>query len=66
LVVLIVKWLSWLQPIGDGGWGRFTLEVETLIAQGNKRDSYPDHLTTLNYPAYWLTFLRKLPVSIKA
>ena len=25
--------------------------LETISAQGNQRDSYPDHLTTLNYPA---------------
>ena len=37
----------------DRGWGRFTLVLETIIAQGNQRDSYPDHLTTLNYPACW-------------
>ena len=31
----------------DRRCGRFTLVLETLIAQGNQRDSYPDHLTTL-------------------
>ena len=53
LVILTMEWLSWLQPIEETevGGSRFTLVLETIIAQGNQRESYPDHLTTLNYPA---------------
>ena len=31
----------------ETGYERFTLVVETIIAQGNQRDRYPDHLATL-------------------
>jgi len=42
-----MEWLSCLQPSRRGrGFGRFTLVLETIIAQGNQRGSYPDHLTT--------------------
>ena len=66
LVVLTVEGLSCMVAASwrDRGCGRFTLLVlHTIIAQGNNRGSYPDHL---NYPAHWLTFVRKIPVCMIA